>query len=317
MQGHAREIALDIVCADRRRLPCIVNATSDRAGDGRAGVVRIAVIDATERRQYERELLGAKRRAEDSERQASAIAKVLQKTLLPSNLPTIPGIDLAAVYEAASAGVDVGGDFYDAFAVTSRDWVLAIGDVEGKGLEAAVLTSLARHTIRAAAVDAHTPADILRIVNHALLVDDSPRLCTAAVVHLRPVGTGWHCTMSSAGHPPPMLVRPGTDPEELGRHGTVLGYLEEIRVHDTEVELGVDDTIVLYTDGITDARNGRNFFGAAGLADALRRPAGSAAELTQRLRDEALSFADHRASDDIAVVVARIRGLIGPQADPG
>lgn len=306
MQGHAREIALEIVCVDRSRLPCIVNATLDGAAEGRQGVVRIAVIDATERREYERELLAAKRRAEASERHASAIAKVLQDTLLPPNLPTIPGIDLAAVYEAASPGVEVGGDFYDVFALTSRGWMLAIGDVEGKGLEAAVLTSLARHTIRAAAVESRTPAGILRTVNHALLVDDSPRLCTAAIVHLEALGDGWRCTVSSAGHPPPMLVRAGRPPAELGRHGTVLGYLEDIRVHDTEVALVAGDSIVLYTDGITDARRGRDFFGVDGLIAALDQPGATAAELTDRLRSEALQFADHSARDDIAVVVARI-----------
>jgi sigma-B regulation protein RsbU (phosphoserine phosphatase) len=206
LQGGARAIALDIVCADRTRLPVLVNAVLERSADGQPVVVRAAVFDATDRRGYERELLRAKERAEASEARAVALARTLQQTLIPPTPPTIPGLDVAAAYRPAGDGSEVGGDFYDVFEVSTGDWVVAIGDVQGKGVEAAVVTALARHTIRAAAVDQSEPSQILTTLNTVLLRDDpTGRLCTVTVVRLRRAGGAWTATTSCGGHPAPLL----------------------------------------------------------------------------------------------------------------
>src|SRR6185312_12851732 len=120
-----------------------------------------AVFDATERRAYERELLRAKRRAEESEAHATDLARTLQQTLIPPAPPEIPELDIAAAYRPAGAGDEVGGDFYDIFELASGSWVIALGDVRGKGVQAAVVAALARHTIRAAAVRASQPSEVL------------------------------------------------------------------------------------------------------------------------------------------------------------
>ncbi len=102
------------------------------------------MFDATERRSYERELLAAKRRAEESEVHASLLSRTLQQTLIPPEIPHIPGLDVAAVYRPAGDGEEIGGDFYDVFQIGVDDWMVAIGDVQGKGANAAVVTALAR-----------------------------------------------------------------------------------------------------------------------------------------------------------------------------
>ena len=152
MQGTAREIALDLVCADGRRLPVLVNSVLERDAGGAPIVVRTAVFDATHRRAYERELVQAKRRAEESEARATALARTLQRCLIPPAPPEIRGLDLAAAYRPAGNGEEIGGDFYDIFQIGPDEWFVVIGDVCGKGVDAAVVTALARYTIRAAAV---------------------------------------------------------------------------------------------------------------------------------------------------------------------
>ncbi len=147
MQDKVREIALDIVGGDGQRLPALVNSVLERDTNGAPVVIRTAIFDATERRRYERELLLAKLRAEESEAHATLLAKTLQH-LIPPAAPDVPGLDLAATYRPAGSGEEVGGDFYDVFEIAAGDWVVAVGDVCGKGVDAAVVTAVARHTIR-------------------------------------------------------------------------------------------------------------------------------------------------------------------------
>jgi sigma-B regulation protein RsbU (phosphoserine phosphatase) len=151
MQGVVREVALDLVRADGQRLSVLVNSVLERGPHGAPVIVRTAVFDATHRRAYERELLWAKERAEASEARAVVLARTLQQTLIPPSRPQIPGLDVAAAFRPAGDGAQVGGDFYDVFAVGSGDWFVTVGDVCGKGVDAAIVTALARHTIRAAA----------------------------------------------------------------------------------------------------------------------------------------------------------------------
>ena len=134
MQGEAREIALDFVRGDGELLPVLLNAMLDTT-EGQVPMVRIAVFDATERRRYERELMSAKDRAEESERRARTLALTLQETLIPAGLPQIPGLAVAAAYRPSGDGTEVGGDFYDLFPVGDDSWALLVGDVCGKGAE--------------------------------------------------------------------------------------------------------------------------------------------------------------------------------------
>ena len=144
MQDEVRELAVTLVCP-RGRLPVLLNSVLDRDADGVPRSIRIAVFLAGDRRSYEGELLAARRRAEASEARARLMALTLQTSLLPPELPRVPGLDLGAVYRPAGRGDEVGGDFYDVFSTGPDDWAVAVGDVVGKGVTAATLTSLVRH----------------------------------------------------------------------------------------------------------------------------------------------------------------------------
>lgn len=305
MQGVVREIALDLVRADGGRIPVLVNANVGLGPSGEPAVVRIALFDATERRGYERELLRAKESAEASEHQVRELVDALQAALIPPSLPTIPGLQVAAEFRAAVAGIDVGGDFYDVFAVAD-EWVVVIGDVCGKGVEAAGLTALARHTLRAVVVSLRSPSEALTALNDVLLADASDRFCTAALVRLRREGDSWRAVIGSAGHPAPVLLRAGSDPVLCGGTGPLLGVLDEVSFDDAEVLLGPGDHLVLYTDGVTEARHELEFFGDARLLAAVARHADSAAQLVDGLVDEVLTFQQGKVRDDVAIVAVSV-----------
>ena len=302
MQGIAREIALDLVGATGRRVPVLVNSVLERGADGSPAVVRTAVFDATSRRSYERELMAAKERAEASEHQATVLARTLQETLMPPSLPTVDGLDIGAAYRPAGTGAEIGGDFYDVFEIAEGDWVFVIGDVCGKGVEAAVVTALARYTIRAAVVRRGGPADALRTVHQVLLRHETNRFCTAAIVRLRAADGGWTATIALGGHLPPVLVRAGLAPEAVGRTGRLLGVTPDAAVHDVELSLRSGDRLVLYTDGVTEARRDRELYGERRLFEAIGEQRGTAQQTATDLMDRAVAFQRDRPRDDIAVV---------------
>ncbi len=306
MHGSAREIALDIVRADGSRLPVLVNSVLERDDNGAPAVVRTAVFDATDRREYERELLRSKERAEASEARATLLARTLQQTLIPPMPPSIAGLDTAAVYRPAGSGDEVGGDFYDIFEIGSGDWVVVIGDVCGKGVEAAVVTALARHTIRAAAVHQHRPADILATLNAVLLHHPTDRFCTVTLLRLRKADTTWKATVSCAGHPPALLWRTGAPPAPIGPLGSLLGVLPSPDLGDSDVTLQPGDSLLLYTDGVTEGRRAKEFFGEQNLAAAIPRYGLSAAALAEGVLDEVMAFQGGDPRDDIAIVAVRI-----------
>lgn len=307
MQGSARAIALEIIRADGSRLPVLVNAALERGADGDPLIVRAAVFDATDRREYERELVRAKERAEDSERRAIALARTLQQTLVPPTAPSIPGLDVAAAYRPAGDGSEVGGDFYDIFEITTGDWVIAVGDVEGKGVDAAVVTALARHTIRAAAVNQERPSEILATLNKVLLTDGSDRFCTVALVRLRNATGTWTATTSCGGHPSPLLQRPPGTPQPLSGTGPLLGALSEPEFTDHRTSLERGDSLVLYTDGVTEARgSGGDFFGEHRLTTSAASAVNSASELVAHLLDDVLQFQAGNPRDDIAIVAVTV-----------
>ena len=199
-------------------------------------------------------------------------AKTLQASLLPPQLPVVPGIDVASLFLPAIAGYEVGGDFYDVFELDDGRWVALVGDVCGKGLEAAALTGLARHTLRAVA-NAKRPSEALGELNRALLRERiDGRFCTVALAMLETSeDDGTRVTVAVGGHPLPQHVSRTGAAASVGRHGTLLGVAETVSLEDDTVTLGPGEALVLFTDGIVGKHEAAE--GSFALRTALRRHA--------------------------------------------
>jgi sigma-B regulation protein RsbU (phosphoserine phosphatase) len=306
MQGHVNAIALDLVASDNRRTPVLVNAVLQRTEAGAPVAIRSAVFDARERRTYERELLVAKQRAEEAEVRASSLARTLQESLIPPIAPQIPEFEVAAVYRPAGLGDEVGGDFYDIFQIADDHWIVTVGDVCGKGVKAAVVTALARYTIRAAAVRSATLGDALTDLNDTLLAATTDRYCTMVIVRVRKRDNTWTATVSCAGHPLPLLSKPGGEPVAVGRPGSLLGVLERPTFHEAVLVLEPGDALVLYTDGVTEGRRGKAFFGDDRLRHAVTKNADSALTIVNGVLASVMGFQDSNPHDDIAIVAFRL-----------
>jgi serine phosphatase RsbU (regulator of sigma subunit) len=260
-----------------------------------AGAMRIVVTH---------ENVTARRRSEDRHRH---IAATLQRSLLPQVLPEPRGLELAARYRAQGEGLEVGGDFYDVFA-DGDDWLLVIGDVCGKGPEAAAVTAEARWTIRALAEASPGPARLLEAVNRALVGRRRDFTFLSAIVARVSVGAGaTRVTFARAGHPHPLVLRAGGAVEQIATGGGLLGLFEDARFGEGALELGPGDALVLHTDGVTEARRDGVELGADGTREALAAMAGAtAADLARGLEDEVMRFSAGRPRDDVAIVVVRV-----------
>lgn len=309
MQDSVREIALDVVQVDGQRLPVIVNAALERTAEGLPRVVRIALFDATERRQYERELVRAKEEAERLEARALTLARTLQQTLIPPQPPEIPGLDIAAAYRPAGDGREVGGDFYDVFQRGQGDWVVVLGDVSGKGVHAAVVTSLIRYSLRAIAVRVAEPSEMLAELNQVVLAHETERFCTLLLLRLRAIDSAWHVSMSCGGHGPAALVEPGSDPVSVGEPGFLIGVSEDATFTSTSLTLLPGQMLVLYTDGTSEARRDGEFFGQARLSASMKAHAQDAQTLVSGVLRDVLDFQRNNPRDDIAVVAVRDPGI--------
>ena len=238
-------------------------------------------------------------------RERAHIAQTLQASLLPAGLPEVPGVDLAAEYLAAGEGMEVGGDFYDVFMLDEGSWALVIGDVLGKGAEAAAVTALARYTLRAVAGRSPSPAATLAALNEEMLRQSADRrFVTAVLARLEPrAGGGARLVVACGGHPPPLVLRAGGRGEVVGASGTLLGVEPDARSEDCELDLEPGDALVLYTDGVTEARRDRPLSPQA-LADALApRQADGAAALAREVVRLAERDAEGPLRDDLAVLV--------------
>lgn len=251
--------------------------------------------------------VSSQKRAEAQQRE---LARTLQASLLPPRPPAIPGMEVAARYRAGSPGLTVGGDFYDVFRLRSNAWGVAVGDVCGKGARAAALTALARYTVRAAAGHTDAPADVLREVNTALLEDATldERFCSLVYARIEHDWCGAWVTLSTGGHPLPLVVRRSGWVDVRGQAGGLLGLFEDVELEQDRVGLGPGDAIVLCTDGITEARSNRGEqFGDDRLFAVLSAHASASAEdMAQAVVDEAVAFSAGPLGDDIAVVVLRV-----------
>ena len=238
----------------------------------------------------------------------SAISATLQSSLLPPVLPELPGIEIAAAYQPAGRGLDVGGDFYDVFNTAEDHWYAVIGDVCGKGAEAAAVTALARYTIRAAAVRRRAPSAILRWLSDAMIQQSAGadgRFCTIACVHLDLSRSPARVTVACGGHPLPLVVRASGAVEEFGTPGTLLGLVAHPDLQDRSAELRSGDTLVLYTDGLTEAGAPQHVWEPDELAAAAGASAGGPAEAMVSRLLGAATGAVPAARDDIALLVLR------------
>jgi PAS domain S-box-containing protein len=237
----------------------------------------------------------------------SAVARTLQRSLLPPALPEIPGVDVATRYRVAGGEIEIGGDFYDLFEVGGGAWAVVIGDVCGKGTVAAALTGLVRHTVRAAAVREELPSRILHLTNQVILdqIEDS-RFCTAAMLRLELEPQGLAITASCGGHPLPLVLRADGTVEKVRASGTLLGVVPDPVLRDVDVHLAPGESIVLYTDGVTEARRDGQLFGEARLIDVLTgHPELDAFAIADLVEGAVEEFQGAGGNDDTAVLVLR------------
>ncbi|WP_030387735.1 PP2C family protein-serine/threonine phosphatase [Streptomyces sp. NRRL S-241] len=266
MQGEIGGVALEIRKADGVRMPVLVSSVVKHGATGEPLLMRTTLFDARDRRAYEEELLRARKAAEEAHRQAEAdrarlqdALAVLQSSLLPDTLPPIPGMETAAHYRAASPD-RLGGDFYDVFPLDATRFAFFLGDVCGKGPQAAAVTSLTRYTLRAAALHNPDPVSTLTTLNrvlHERFSSGDPRYCTAIFGTLEPDPVTGQVTvhLASGGHPPALVLRADGTADFLPTPGGLLvGILPTAPFTPATITLGPGDTLLLYTDGLTEAR---------------------------------------------------------------
>jgi PAS domain S-box-containing protein len=244
----------------------------------------------------------------------SRIAHILERSLLPESLPEIPNVEVRVRYSPAGEVNEVGGDFYDVFAYDDSDrWMLAIGDVCGKGPRAAGVTALARHTLRAGALSGQSPTEMLGTLHRALrLQPDGVDMCTVCLVAIEPREGHARLTVALAGHLPPLLIDGRGEATQLGKPGTLLGILDPIDITECEVEMetatDAAQTLLLYTDGVPEAGRIGGQLGERGLLElCARAPALSLSGLLEHIEHEALECAAGRLRDDIALLGLRLR----------
>ncbi|MFG2460378.1 PP2C family protein-serine/threonine phosphatase [Streptomyces sp. NPDC048523] len=277
MQGEISGIALEMKQSGGGRIPVLASSVIKNGTTGQPILIRTTVFDARDRRAYEAELLRRREAAEEARRQAEAdrarlqeALAVLQQSLLPDTLPPVPGVQTAAHYHTASPD-RLGGDFYDVFPLDGKRFGFFLGDVCGKGPQAAALTSLTRYTLRAAALHDPDPVSALTILNTALheryAGSGDPRYCTAVFGTLEPdPETGQLAVhLAAGGHPPVIVARADGTADFLPTPGGLLvGILPSARFADARTVLGPGDTLLLYTDGLTEARTGQDRTGLYG-----------------------------------------------------
>lgn len=274
--------------------------------------MRLAALNALRAEQERRiEQEEARERAERDMAAIQAFASTLQRTLLPPALPVVPGLELACHYATASAK-DVGGDFYDVFPLGPDRWAFFLGDVCGKGPEAAAVTSLTRYTLRAAAQIDPNPDKVLTSLNTALLLDPSvgTRFCTAVFGILEPhEKEGFTVTLATGGHPPTYHLRgPGAVETVQPQGGMLIGALAEARFASRTIHLAPGEGLLLYTDGLTEARTLSGEMigekGLAGFLTARTAPVSAAAVVEDTVA--LLDATPNGAGDDVALLALSV-----------
>lgn len=301
MHGEVLEIAFDLVRPDGSTVPVLVSSNSGGSAD--RPIVRTIAFEARERRSYEQELLVARQDAEQAEARSTELARTLQQTFVPPAPPVIDGLEVVAEYRPAGDGLEVGGDFYDVFQIRSGEWVIALGDVAGKGVKAAALTSFVRHSLRAIAVQTDAPAEMLTILNRALIGAEHDRFCTVAVLRFLREDDQWLGTVSLGGHPQPILRRRDGAVRELGVPGSLVGALDDPQFVEERFVLRDFDSVTVFTDGVTEARRGSAWYGDERLARIVSETPESR-DVPQRVLSDVMRFQGPSARDDIAILAA-------------
>jgi CHASE3 domain sensor protein len=236
-------------------------------------------------------------------RRSERTVEVLRQSLLPTSMPTIPGCELAVRFSPAEAAELVGGDFYDAFPVADGHWAIIVGDVCGKGAEAAAVTAMARWTLRSLASASVAPDEAMRFLNRAMLGQDlGGRFITLAYLLLTLEDGSARASLACAGHPPPILVPASGEPWLLPARGTLLGIWDDIALGTTELALEHGDTILLYTDGVSDAGPGPQRLPTEALRD---RPRGADADQLAGALEHYAHLPREAQRDDIAIVAVQ------------
>jgi PAS domain S-box-containing protein len=295
MQGSVREIAVSILRADGSRMPALVNSVQRTDESGRPTFIRTTVFDATDRRRYEQELLRARRREQ-------AIAQELQRGLLSGRLPTSPQLEIDVFYRPAIADLEVGGDWYDAFALDERRVALVIGDVVGRGITAATTMGQLRSAVRALGATGLAPGPLLDALDRYTARHEVGSMTTLvyAEVDLATLVVRY----ASAGHPPPLLVEADGSARFLEDGRSVpLDVPRAAGVGrdqgQTQVRPGAQ--LVLYTDGLVERRHRSIADGMELLRAAIRRLSGP-----RPLEELVHALEDPGHVDDVCVLGARL-----------
>ncbi len=320
-----RRLELVGMRADGSQFPVELTVTRVRRSEPPvfAGFIR----DISERRAAEEQLgqllereQAERARAEQAERDTRDVAEVLQRSLMPSRLPAVPGLELGAAYRAGTTGWQVGGDFYDVFKLGRGRWAIAIGDVCGKGPQAAAVTAMVRYALRDAAVREDGPSAVLAALNAELLARGQGELLTAIFATVDVRDREPCVCLAVGGHPLPLLARADGTVSALGRPGTMLGAVEHAHAHDIELRLRPSELLVLYTDGVTEALTTEGRFGEPRLATLLASRTGlHPQEAVDQIDEAVVSARLPGAGDDVALLAVRASdgGVAGrPAGDP-
>ena len=238
----------------------------------------------------------------------SNIARTLQSSLLPRALPVIPGVEVAARYVAAGHHNRVGGDFYDVFPMEQGAWAAVLGDVSGKGAEAAAITSLARHTLRTAAVFTDSPERTLKTLNAGLRAEvQTTRFCTVLYARVCPTPTGALLTFANGGHGAPRVLRQGGGVEHVDVEGMLIGIMADVGYKEVDVELGPGDVVLMVTDGVTEIRGHEPDYGEHELDEVLSQLHGRSADgVCEAVLATALAAHGGAPRDDMALLALRV-----------
>jgi serine phosphatase RsbU (regulator of sigma subunit) len=334
--GSSMDAALPLPEAIRSGTPIVLENTKDRderypllagappagdhsmvclpmvAGDRRLGGIAVTFAES---RTFSPEELGlmvalARQGAQALDRarlfaERDRVARTLQRGLLPPELAEIPGVQIVPSYKPAGALAEVGGDFYDAFQTADGEWALLIGDVCGKGPEAAATTGFIRNSVRAIAGYERRPSQVLRRASDLLLSAwEGVGFSTICYLRVKQNRTGLRLTLSSGGHPLPYLLRPGLDVLPVGKPGHILGVFDGPLLYDAAVDLAPGDALLLYTDGLIDPRSWGADAAEEKLASFLQGLRGaSAEEIIDGVRG---LFEDAELQDDVALLAIRV-----------
>ena len=298
MQGAVREIAVELVRADGTRLAALINSVLRRDELGRGQVVRTTVFDATDRRRYEQELLRSTKREHE-------IASALQRSLLAGELPASPSIEVAVHYKPAADGLEIGGDWYDAFWLEpQRTLAVVVGDVVGRGLNAAATMGQLRSAVRALASVRSSPAEVLAALDSYSRRHNLGQMTTVAYAQLdlEKLELRYCC----AGHPPPLVLEPQREPRFIwdGRSVPIDPYGLPASRTEAATAISPGSHVLLYTDGLVEDRQRPIDAGMRRLADAASEHRSEPLDEMVRETVDALSVVP--ASDDQCLLVAKV-----------